>query len=197
MSAHRQLSEVLAEIWMRLSSSADRAGAGWWLPVLSTVTTQGEPAARTIVLRQCDPQQCLLRAYTDRRSPKVQELQHSPSAAWTFYDAVDRIQLTAKTQVRVLTSGPTVDACWRGCRPDSLRAYLQTVPPGTPLTSEPHTTTGQTTYTREQLEAGREWFVVLEAEITQLDWLALLPEGNQRAVFRWEHEAWQGEWVTP
>jgi hypothetical protein len=192
----QQLRQIWESIWERLERSADTPGGSWWLPVFSTVTAAGLPAARTVVLRRCERSSRHLYAYTDVRAPKVQQLENQGAAVWTFYAAQEREQLVVRTKTRVLRSGEEYEECWHRCRPESLWAYVHASPPGVRVaTPPPLPGTGPVPPELRQLT--RERFVVLASEVEHLDWLSLRPEGNVRAQFEWRAGDWQGNWVTP
>lgn len=185
---------ILDDIWSRLAAACDQASLAWGVPVLSTVAGSG-PAARSVVLRRIDREKCQLFAYTDARSPKCTQLAENSQAIWTFYDPADRVQLIARTQVSLLRDEPLVDECWNGSRPESLHCYLGEHAPGTAIEHPRQFSGPEPTLT--ELAGGRPNFVVLQAQILQLDWLALRRSGNLRARFSGEPADWHAEWLMP
>ncbi|MCA9031046.1 MAG: hypothetical protein KDA66_09575, partial [Planctomycetaceae bacterium] len=80
-------------------------------------------------------------------------------------------------------------------RPESLHCYLGEDAPGTKV----DTPTAVPTMSMQlhDLAGGRGNFVVLEATIKELDWLALRRSGNLRARFHWTGEDWDFSWLVP
>ena len=71
------LAEIEAALWRELASAALDHHHEWRTPVLATV--DGTIAdARTVVLRETDPEARELRLYTDARSAKVAQIGSHP-----------------------------------------------------------------------------------------------------------------------
>lgn len=124
--------EALTErVWHELDRATREREHAWRKPVLATVCADLTPQARTVVLRGADVQRGELRVFTDRRSPKVAELQERPHAVLVFWSAVLSWQLRAEVDVAVLERGPEVDAAWARVRDSAAaRDYLAPVAPG-------------------------------------------------------------------
>ena len=65
------LSEIYAQVWMRLLRGVRDRRAPTRHPTLATVTPDGRPKARTVVLRAADKQAGILELHTDLHSAKV------------------------------------------------------------------------------------------------------------------------------
>ena len=52
----------------------------------TTVSQDGSPHSRTVVLRGFDPEKFIFSIYTDSRSAKIKELNHDQRAEFLFYD---------------------------------------------------------------------------------------------------------------
>ena len=51
--------------------------------------------------------------------------------------------------------------------------------------------------TREDVADGRSRFAVVRAVVERIDWLHTHPEGHYRALFEWNDDAFDGNWVVP
>ncbi|MCA9080252.1 MAG: pyridoxamine 5'-phosphate oxidase family protein [Planctomycetaceae bacterium] len=193
------LAEIWEQIWEQLSVACDRVNHPWGCAVLSNCTEDG-PAARTVVLRRLSRLERWLFAHTDRRSPKVSQLQRFPKAVWTFYDSTSREQLVVASTIQVLTSGEQFERCWHESRPESLHCYLGPYAPGT-IASQAESNMPQglpwLAQSPEQLQMGRDNFAALHATIYAIDWLRLSSGGNLRAHWDWQGDDWVGHWRAP
>lgn len=179
------LPELHAQIWQELTRCiADRAH-GWRTPVLASRDGEGADA-RTVVLREVEPEPALLRLYTDARSPKVAQLQQQPRATLVAWCPHLGWQLRLRVQAQVVTGGLAVSSRWAKVmlRP-SAQDYLSPLPPGQRLDlAEAH----------PPERASLAHFALLELHVLSLDWLGLRSGGaQQRAV--WDENG--ARWVAP
>ena len=181
----RDLSMLHAEIWQRLVRGVHDRRAPARHPTLATVTPDGRPQARTVVLRAADKSAGTLDIHTDLRSAKVRDL-----AGNTFCGAACLGQF-----------GPSADAAGRqrhgphrpGCGRDLGRAsprdrersYGGTPEPGQPVAQA-------LDYTKAPDPA---CFAVLRLEMMSIDALHLGPS-HRRARFD-RVDGWAGEWLAP
>ena len=68
----RDLSQLYADVWARLTRGVHDWHAPARHPTLATVTPEGRPQARTVVLRAADKAAGALDIYTDLHSSKVE-----------------------------------------------------------------------------------------------------------------------------
>ncbi|MGP1271872.1 MAG: pyridoxamine 5'-phosphate oxidase family protein [Phycisphaerales bacterium] len=183
---------------------AESARHPFHTPVLVTVEPNGEPAARTVVLRVGDPADGLLLCHTDSRSPKLRDIAHQPLVVWVFYDAEARLQVRARCLATVHTDDALADERWAASSLSSRRCYLGPRPPGTP-SSEPSANLPADVRTRVPDEAraatGRGNFAVIRGEIMEVDVLHLHHAGHRRALFSLGRDTkpvrWTGTWIEP
>ncbi len=100
------------------------------------------------------------------------------------------------------------DNAWKASLPESLKGYLGPLAPGT-VTEGPWINLPEHLRNRlperQEIEAGRLHFAVIEVAVEQLDWLRLLREGNQRARFQYSVDSpadtarlpFESEWLAP
>jgi hypothetical protein len=80
-------------IWQLLARGAADAKHAFKLCSLATVTAQGQPDTRMVVLRQCHKALKTLSFHTDARSGKMGQLAVQPQACMLFWDPKQSLQL--------------------------------------------------------------------------------------------------------
>jgi len=171
--------DLYRRIWMELQRAAQDRHHDWRTPVLSSVDAQGIPQARTVVLREVNTNTRELTFYTDRRSPKVAELQAAPLTALVFWSKRLSWQLRVAARVRVDTTGRLIDAAWaRVSQSAAAGDYLSATAPGSPL--------------QHQNNAPNKHhnMAILTAQIDVLDWLELARSGHRRALVTPDRTEW-------
>ena len=81
------LSQLYAEVWTRLTRGVHDRHAPARHPTLATVTPEGKPQARTVVLRAANKTTGTLDIHTDLGSAKVEDLRVTPFAALHVWDS--------------------------------------------------------------------------------------------------------------
>ena len=176
------LAEVEAALWRELARAALDRHHEWRTPVLATV--DGSSAdARTVVLRETDPEARALRLFTDARSAKVTQIGSHPQGLLVLWSKRMSWQLRMRVALAVNTDGQAVASRWARLRHSAAaQDYLSPLAPGTPLSSTPG---------REAPEGNH--FAVVVAQVLAIDWLELHAEGHRRAAF----DAAGGRWLAP
>ena len=137
------------------------------------------------MLREVDVVRNNLVIYTDERSSKVSEIMTQQDGLFVFWSGRLNWQLRVRVNVTAITSGLEVEQLWqRVSQSAAANDYLGQDAPGTVRceTVNPTKTTSQKNY-----------FTVLNAAVTEMDWLELRRGGHRRA--RILTESW--EWLTP
>lgn len=166
------LAEIEAAVWSELARCVADRGHGWRTATLATVTPEGRADARTIVLREAEPEQRLLRFYTDARSPKLAQLHAQPQACLVLWSKVLGWQLRIHADLDIETEGLAVSSRWAQLKmTPAAHDYLSPLPPGSEL--------GAPTPER----GTRGFFAIANASVRTLDWLELHPAGQRRALF--------------
>ncbi len=161
--------DLPGRIWQELQRAPHDKHHEWRTPVLATVDPQGLPDARTVVLRQTDPDAQTLVCFTDARSPKCAELREQPGAMLVFWSQRLGWQLRVQARAVVQTAGPEVDAAWArvGASP-AAGDYLAARAPGSALM--PHGPA-----------ASHHHLALLRLQVLAIDWLELHRDGHRRA----------------
>lgn len=178
------LTFLLDTCWEALSDGLSRPEAPGRLPTLATVSPEGLPQARTVVLRAADRTDAWAEVHTDAASAKISELRANPHAALCIWDAPRNLQIRMAAEVLVLSGSDAADR-WAKV-PLSARGGYGAIPPsGTPIAAATH----------YQRTANAEGHAVLRLNITALDLLTLGPP-QARATYRAD-DNWRGQWLSP
>ncbi len=178
------LSQLYAQVWTRLPRGVHDRHAPARHPTLATVTPEGRPQARTVVLRAADKSAVTLDIHTHLRSAKVADLRVTPFAALHVWDSSAHLQMRLEAHVTILI-GKDVAAIWEGVPAASQLAYGGTPTPGQPIETA-------LDYTKA---CDPEAFVVLRLQVATIDVLHLGPN-HRRARFDRE-DGWAGTWLAP
>lgn len=180
------LSDIEAGVWQELGRAGSERGHPWRTCVLASAAPEGDdPAgadARLVVLRAADATTRQLEIYTDSRARKVAQLRAHPVATLVMWSAELGWQLRCRVVCEVEVEGLAVSSRWAKIRlSPQAQDYLSPLAPGEPLDGV------------ELPGSHREYFGLIVATITRIDWMELNRDGHRRAVF----EAGQARWVQP
>lgn len=160
-------------------------------PSIATVDADQRPHIRTVVLRGCDEATRTLRFHTDTRSGKIRHLADNPHAAMHFYDATAKIQLRLGVVLH-MASGDAFDAAWAATRPMSRACYQVTQSPGSTI-DDPANVVFDAAATQD----GEAHFVPVLARVDTMEWLYLAARGHRRALFRFDADTLEANWLVP
>ncbi len=179
------LTALTARVWQELARAPHDRHHDWRTPVLATQGLEGEPQARTVVLRQADVASRTLTVFTDARSPKCAELSAQPAAQLVFWSARLGWQLRVPVRAVVLESGAVVSEAWARMRQSRAAAdYLSAEAPGSPLAD------GGSASAISSASADAHHFAVLQFQAGDIDWLELHREGHRRARMTRAGDVW-------
>lgn len=178
------LDGLFAQVWTRLIRGVNDRHAPARHPTFATVSPQGWPEARTVVLRAADQTAAILEVHTDLHSAKVAALHVNPRAALHVWEASAHLQIRIMADVTIL-SGNDVAATWAKVPDPSRQSYGTTPAPGTPIADA-------LDYTKPADPAS---FAVLRCAVQAMDVVHLGPR-HRRARFD-RAEAWAGQWLAP
>lgn len=189
MSNLQELSEILDYIWDFVHRGAVFRDNAMTTPAFITAG----PDARTISLRDASREARSLYFHGDRRAKKVRQIQENPRSIWLAWDQKNNQQFHFIGNTSIHTDDGIADRIWENESPDELVFYFKKDPPGTP-TSAP--TSGVDLENISEAEA-RANFAAFRTVIDEIVWHRLLPDLEMRASFRWDGQAYQGEWLIP
>jgi pyridoxine/pyridoxamine 5'-phosphate oxidase len=184
MSDPNNLAAFLDLGWQRLLLGVAKRDAAARHPVFATVSPDGKPEARTVVLRAADRTSATVEVHTDGGSDKVRSLTAVPLAQMHVWDERENLQIRLSTKVDIQT-GDAVAHKWTRVPDGSRMAYGASPNPGTPI-DHAHA------YTKL---ASQDWFTVLTCTIVEIELMQLV-EPHRRAVFA-RASGWGGQWRVP
>jgi pyridoxine/pyridoxamine 5'-phosphate oxidase len=178
------LDGLLAQVWARLVRGVNDRHAPARHPTFATVSSEGWPEARTVVLRGVDPVAGMLEVHTDLHSAKVAALRGNPRAAFHVWEAAAHLQIRLMTEVTIL-AGDDVAAIWAKVPDPSRQSYGTSPAPGTPIADA-------LAYAKP---ADPARFAVLRCAVQRMDIVHLGPQ-HRRARFD-RADGWAGQWLAP
>lgn len=185
---------MFSVLWRLLAEGAQCGKSGFHLPALATVSADGCPRIRTVVLRAADDASGTLRFHCDRRSGKAAEISRHPACALTAYDAAEKIQIRIEGRATLHTDDALAELAWAGSRAMSRVCYGAEPGPGTALP------TGDAYVVPDEADAaalGRPHFAAVLVRAERLELLYLDRRGHRRAGWRRDGEGWEGAWLAP
>lgn len=198
------LAQIERDLWFELARAAREPGHEWRQMSLATTAADGWPDTRTVVLRECDPEERRLRFYTDARAGKAKQLLADPRGTLVAWSAQLSWQLRLRCQFDVITSGLSVASRWARIRlTPGAQDYLFPLAPGEEL-REDEAIYGPSALTSSVQEVGgwqphpntvaHHHFAVLCADVVSIDWLELAPRIHRRARF---DSGGSARWLAP
>lgn len=179
-----ELDSLRAQVWARLLRGVGDRHAPARHPTLATVTPEGWPQSRMVVLRGVDVAAGTFDIHTDLRSSKVAQLRGNPRVALHVWDPSAHLQTRAKALAQIIT-GESVAAEWARVPDPSRQAYGTEPAPGTPISAA---------------LAYDKWpdpacFAVLRCQVQAFDVVHLGPVHRRARFLR--ADGWAGQWLAP
>lgn len=178
------LEAFLSGAWQHLTRGVADATSPARTPVLATVSPDGLPEARMVVLRAASRRAGTIEIHSDTQTAKVAALRGTPTAALHVWVPKARLQIRMTAQMEI-RSGATVAPQWQKVPPGSRVSYGTQPAPGMAIA---HAQAYDT-------PADPARFAVLHGTLRAID-LLHLGETHRRAVFLREDD-WHGRWVAP
>ena len=175
----------LEKVWAKLKTAIDTREGDWRTPTLATVDNKGAPDARLIVLRTICPEHLRYEFYTDCASQKVDDIGAHAAVSLCFWDPKDKLQLRLYGTASLVNKRRT-EARWQALNPTSQAQYLQTPPPGKPMSPE-----------QRNHETSKSRFVVYEINVSKLDALQLAKPTHLRIKAKYDQGTWKPVRVAP
>jgi hypothetical protein len=153
--------------------------------MLATVTLDGAPRARTLVLRAVEPGAGRIWLHSDSRAAKIAEIETEPRVALGFWDPVRQLQLRLEGRAGVERDGEAQEAAWARAPEAARRNYASVDPPGANFRAD------------ELLPDGRANFAMIRVVAARLEWLWLGKAGHVRGESRFCEGVWQRRRLQP
>lgn len=188
--------------WQILSEGASDRHSPAHTPCVGTVTADGKPSQRVMVLREADADSRLLRFNTDARVSKTADIAAHPAVSVLVYHPEAKIQLRVSGIGQIVTEEQEADRAWDQANLYGKRCYLADPAPGTevdrPASGLPSDIEGQKP-SEEEVRPARANFAILVICIDQIEWLFLAHTGHRRAKFVWDIKSkqWNSSWLIP
>ena len=181
-SIDNELDKIQSNIWDELQSALSNRQHGWRTLTLATLSSDGLPDARTVVLREVAPEAKRLTIYTDKRSPKVFQISQHPNVSMVFWCSKLNWQLRIQAVAKTCQNPERAIHVWQTVRDTAgAQDYLSFEAPSSPMTSN------------ERLSEDKNQLCIIDLYIQSIDWLSLGREGHRRVKL----ENNQLMWLTP
>lgn len=178
------LTGLVDRAWGELAKGVASAAHPCRLASFSTISTDGWPEARFVVLRSADQANGVLEVQSDLRSSKFQSLRSCPKAALVWWIPEVDLQIRIGADVKII-EGPALDQAWEKVPVSSRVSYGTQPAPGTPIDDA-------LAYTKAP---DRRAFASLKCHADHIDLVHLGPH-HRRASFTRGRD-WQGQWLSP
>lgn len=184
---------TLQHAWASLVRGVRDRGSPFHTPTVATIAPDGRPRMRTVVLRQADPGQRLLRFHTDLRSGKIAEIERDSRVSLHGYDKGDKFQVRVEGAASIHSDDEIADQAWAGSRLMSRACYGTQPGPGVPLKNESDFSIPSE---ESEINAGRTNFSAVLIRVESIETLYLDHAGHRRALFTLG-ETVTSQWLTP
>lgn len=194
------LQSVEENCWTLLHGGASSRKSAMHQAAIATAV-DGMALMRTVVLRRVDMTGKRLFLHTDLRSKKMNDFERGDSLSWLFYDQSVATQIRLSGKVILHHQDSLCREHWDKTGHHSRRYYMSDTAPSVAF-NEPFTGLNPAltsfTYTLEESEMGLANFVVVETEISWMEWYYTHHTGNRRAFFRYtEGFLKEASWLSP
>ncbi len=139
---------------------------------LATVSPDGRPAVRTVVLRAFGRSPACAEMHTDARAAKARDIAGGGPVSLLAWSAADRLQLRFEGSARLHRADAVARARWDTLSPDARKPYGLRAEPGAAV-ADP------ASQSHLPPEEQAEQFAVILVSLTSVDVLRLEPEGGQ------------------
>ncbi|MCY7358011.1 MAG: pyridoxamine 5'-phosphate oxidase family protein [Rudanella sp.] len=194
------LTDLDRDSWQQLHTAPSQKDSYFKTFTMATTTPDGAPDARMVVLRQVDETSRTLWFHTDVRAQKVTHLHRNPQAVLLFWDEKEQVQLRCRVSTTIHTTDAMANEQWASTWEGSRKMYLSEHEPGSSQL-EPYpgfpAYFGEKLPTRDESEAGRTNFAVVECRVLEMDYLHLSRAGQTRARFDYGGETVSRQWLAP
>lgn len=168
---------------------------------LATISSSGEPEARTVICRRLLRDPLSLVCHIDSRSPKAAEISNNQKVSWLFYHPAEKLQLRFRATAFLHTNDWLAEEQWRNSSLFSKRSYCGAAPTsevGEPSSGLPDFLEKRQPTEEEANDLGRKSFAVVRCAAREMDVYELSAGGHRRALFRFrENGVVEIQWLTP
>jgi pyridoxamine 5'-phosphate oxidase len=143
---------------------------------VATVSPDGAPGLRTLVLRAFGRAPAVAEMHTDARAGKARDIAHARRVSVLAWSSADRLQLRFAGSARLHRDDDVARARWDTLSPNARDTYGLRAEPGVPIADPAD---------RSHLPAEEQFrqFMVILVSLGDVDVLRLGPGGEQRRAF--------------
>ena len=170
------LDTMLEKAFKTISNGVENTKSYFHTPTVCTFEGQ-DISARTVVLREFNEQERILRFHTDQRSPKIFQIRENNIATVHAYDQEEKIQIRLKGSIEIHHQDSITKNAWKNTREMSKECYSVKDSPSK--------------------EMGYENFAVNLFTFQYLEILYLKRSGHRRAMFKWDNDEIKKNWLIP
>ncbi len=160
---------------------------------VSTVTTNGIPRSRSVVLRHFDYKAQEISFHTDLRSPKIKDLRTCSTLCLHWYDPASRVQIRLIASATVHHQDGRAEQAWNASRTTSRACYGTPNAPGRTMNQFPPAPA----IPEADDHTGYAHFVVVACRFDELDVLTLHASGHQRVLLSLKHDPASWSVIAP
>lgn len=180
---------VLQRIWQSLDE-ATKENNGLTLSFMATISLEGRPRVRGVILRQFRSAPERLYFATHIRAAKIAEIRRTPQVALTGNDAEYAVQLRLEGRANIIDDQAQRQQAWESLAPHSQDVYASPHVPETPVDEMLDEPAGDQ-------KSAFERFAWVEIELDRIDWLDLAAVPDQRWQFSRDTVSWRGQRIVP
>jgi pyridoxine/pyridoxamine 5'-phosphate oxidase len=125
--------------------------------------------------------------YTDKRTQKVEDLEHNAACSALFYNHKKLLQIRVTGKAEFITNKDEIATYWHTVQEASKKDYTTKVAPGT-FTKNPD----EVAYSSEE-----NHFCPVKIIPTSIEYLRLKRPNHIRVLFSKTDEEWTGEFLVP
>lgn len=167
----------------QLHESVRSAKHAFHVATVSTITANGTPRSRSVILRHFDADIPEVVFHTDIRSPKLKDLQNCRTLCVHWYDPASRVQIRLIASATVHHQDGRTEQAWQSSRTTSRACYGTENAPGTTMNQFPPAPP----IPHANDHSGYAHFVVVACHFEELDVLTLHASGHQRVLLSVKH----------
>lgn len=199
MKRSRHLANFLSNNFSLLEQAVNERNSSFRYPIVGTTDVENCSDLRVVILRRISITDREIDIFTDHRSTKILHLRRNPNISLLFYHPIKTIQIRVKAKADIHWRNEIAAATWQNLPVVSRRDYCAIAGPGSPLSKAGDGLPAGWAQKNniEDTEHGFENFALLRCRFHYLDILQLDPQGHYRAVFQWDSQNWNGQWIVP
>ncbi len=173
---------------------------GFHLMQVASLTLDGAPDVRTVVMRKHEADARLVAFHTDSRSLKLEALRAHPEVVGHVYDTKSKVQLRLRGRAQVHVQDEVAKAQWANTSQNSKKCYLVEQGPGTEVDASDACGVNHSDVAVDDAQAealAYEHFSVVQWQYDTLEYLHIKVSGHVRARMWWDEQGrLHGKWLV-